>query len=385
MKQVIVLMLLAASAAACGTGTDERETDTTPGVAVRTAAVEMRELADTIDVGGTVRSATVAVMTSRVVGQVLKINTRPGAHVRAGTVLAVLDGREMDANRERADAMLTAAVQGHTAAEADKAAAEAGLKLAVATHGRIAQLRDRKSATAQELDEAQAALSAAQARAAAAAAAVSAANANLSGARAAAEGARISAGYSRIVAPFDGTVTQRHVDEGAMAMPGTPILTIEEQATHQVEVRLDDTRAARINWSQSPRVVFTGADGADVTVEGRVVERAVALDNAQTVVVKVALPAGSDVRTGMFARVRFNGGARRGLAVPADAIVQRGQLDAVFVVADGRVRYRVLEVGRVAGDFVEVRSGVAAGERVVRAAPASLVDGMPVTTAGRQP
>lgn len=383
MKQLSVLALVAMFGAACG-GDDARDHATPPAVAVQTSPVEMRDVNETVEVGGTVKAGTVAVLTSRIVGQVRNIATRPGARVRAGAVLAVLDAREMDAHRDRAEAMLTAAAQGQSAAEADKAAADAALKLAKATHARIAQLRERKSATEQELDEAQAALSAAEARAAAANAALSAAGANLSGARAGADAARISAGYSRIVAPFSGTVTQRHLDEGVMAMPGTPVLTVEEDGVHQVEVRLDDTRAARVNWSVAPRVIFSGADGRDVTVEGTVVERAVALDNAHTVVVKVALPADSAVRTGMFARVRFSGGARKALAIPAEALVQRGQLDAAFVVTDGRARYRVLEIGRSSGEYVEVRSGLSAGERVVRPVPASLVDGTPVTSGGGQ-
>jgi multidrug efflux pump subunit AcrA (membrane-fusion protein) len=382
MKQVSVLAVLAALSAACGGGGEEHATAAAPAVTVTVASADLRDLGETIEVGGTVRARTVAVLTSRTVGQVREIGARPGQKVRAGTVLAVLDGREMDANRDRAEALLAAAAQGQSAAEADRAAADASLRLASATHARIARLRERKSATAQELDEAQAALSAAEARAKGANAAVAAATANLTGARAAVEAARVSAEYSRLVAPFHGTVTQRHVDEGAMAMPGTPVLTVEEDGAQQVEVRLDETRAARVDWNQAPLVVFSAPDGRETTVEGRVVERAVALDSAHTSVVKVALPATEALRTGMFARVSFRGGARKALAVPADAVVQRGQLDAVFVVSDGKARYRVVETGRPAAGFVEVRSGLAPGEQVVRAAPASLVDGAPVIASG---
>lgn len=384
MKQATLIAVVAALSAACGGAGGAREPVRRAAVTVRLGTAEARDLAERIDVGGTVRARTVAVLTSRIVGQVREISARPGARVRAGALLAVLDGREMEANRDRAAALLTAAAQGRTAAEADRAAAEAALTLAAATHARIARLRERKSATAQELDEAQAALSAAGARAAAAAAAVSAAGANLTGARAAAEVARISASYGRIVAPFTGIVTQRHVEAGAMTMPGTPVVTVEQDGGHQVEASLDEGRAARVNWSANPRIVYSAPNGDDVTVEGRVVERAAALDNAHTIVVKVALPAGESLRTGMFARVQFSGSARRTLAVPADALVQRGQLDAVFVVSDGQVRYRIVEIGREAGGFVEVRSGLGAGERVVRGAPPSLVDGTPVTTEGRQ-
>jgi multidrug efflux pump subunit AcrA (membrane-fusion protein) len=303
--------------------------------------------------------------------------------VRQGQLLALLDGREMDANRERTQAMVTAATQGQSATASEKAAADAALDLARATFARISTLREKKAATAQELDEAQAGLRGAEARAKAAEAALAAAQANTVGARAAFGAAEIASGYSRITAPFSGIVSQKHVEAGTMTMPGTPIVTVEQAGGSEVELRIDDSRAARIDWTAAPRVTFAGAGGDDVTVEGKVVERALALDAAHTVVAKIALPSATPVRSGMFARVMFAGPMRRALAVPADALVQRGQLDAVFVVEDGRARYRVIEAGQRAADLIEVRAGLSRGEKVVRAVPAALVDGTPVSGVSR--
>lgn len=382
MKQAAVFAMVAALSAACGGAHESPQAAEKPAVRVRAAAAQMQDLAERIEVGGTVKSRTVAVLTSRIVGQLREMAALPGTRVRRGTVLAVLDGREMDANRDRAEAMLAAATQAQAAAEAEKAAAEAGMTLATATHARVARLRERQAATPQELDEAQATLSGAEARVTGAAAAAQAARSNVAGARSAVEGARITAAYSRIVAPFDGVVTQRHLDEGAMTMPGTPVVTMEEIGGFEVEVMIDEARAARVDWTQAPRVTLAGPGGADVTVAGRVVERAVALDAAHTVAIKVALPPDADLRTGMFARVALSGATRRALTVPADALVARGQLDAVFVVDGDRVKYRVIEAGQRTDGQVEVRAGLAAGERVVRGVPPALADGMRVSTDG---
>lgn len=376
MKQLMVVLFLAAGTAACG-GSEPQHPERSAPIAVKTVAARMAEVPEAIEVGGTVRARTVAVLTSRIVGQVREVRVQPGARVRSGQVLALLDGREMDANRERAQAMVVAAAQGQSAAESEKAAADAGLQLARATFNRISRLHDRKAATAQEFDEAQAALQGAEGRAKAAAAGVAAATANAAGARAALEGAQVASGYSRIAAPFDGVVTQKQIEPGAMTMPGTPILTVEQTGGLQVEVRLDDSRAARVDWNATPEVVLS-TGGKDITVSGRVVERALALDAAQTVTAKVAIPESAGLRSGMFARVIFPGAARRALTVPADAVVRRGQLDAVFVVEDGRARYRVIEAGQRSRDAIEVRSGLLRGEQVVRTVPASLVDGTPV-------
>ncbi len=381
MKQLTMSVALAA-AAACG-GHAPDATEARPAVTVTTAAAEVTNLPEAIDVGGTVRARTVAVLTSRIMGQVRDVLVEPGARVRQGQLLALLDGREMDANRERTQAMVTAATQGQSATASEKAAADAALDLAKATFARISTLREKKAATAQELDEAQAGLRGAEARAKAAEAALAAAQANTVGARAAFGAAEIASGYSRITAPFSGIVSQKHVEAGTMTMPGTPIVTVEQAGGSEVELRIDDSRAARIDWTAAPRVTFAGAGGDDVTVEGKVVERAVALDAAHTVVAKIALPSAAPVRSGMFARVMFAGPTRRALAVPADALVQRGQLDAVFVVEDGRARYRVIEAGQRAADVIEVRAGLSRGEKVVRSVPAALVDGAPVSGVSR--
>lgn len=382
MKQLTIILLLTTGAAACGGARTESPKRSTP-VPVTTAAAEVRDLPEPIEVGGTVRAHAVAVLTSRIIGQVRNVLVEPGARVRAGQVLAVLDGREMDAKRDRAAAMLVSSSQSQSAAESEKAAAVAALQLASATYERISTLRDKKAATPQELDEAQAALSAAEARANAAAASLAAATANTTGARAALQAAQVASGYSRITAPFHGIVTQKQIEAGAMTMPGTPILTVEENGGLEVEVHIDDSRAARIDWNAEPLLRLEEGADRHSEVKGRVIERARALDAAHTIIAKVAVPETAGVRSGMFARVVFNGATRRALTVPADAVVQRGQLDAVFVVEDGRARYRVIEAGQRAADTVEIRSGVVRGEQVVRAVPASLVDGAGVSAVSR--
>jgi RND family efflux transporter MFP subunit len=379
MIRTVTLGVLLSSVAACGGGQDGAEARQEAAIPVEVAAAQWHDVPEAIEIGGTVRARATAVLTSRIMGEVREVRVLPGARVRRGQVLAVLDGRELSANRERAEAMLAAARQSHAAAEADRAAADAALALAEATHARIARLHGSKSATPQELDEAEAALSGARARANAAAAALSAAASSISGARSAAEAGRVAAGYSQITAPFDGLVTDTHVDPGVMTMPGTPVLTVEQAGESRVEVRLDEARAARINWDAAPIVRL---DAVAAPIEGKVVERAHALDAAHTVIVKIALPddAIADARTGMFARVAFSGPARRGLTIPADALLQRGQLDAVFEVENDRAIYRVVEAGERSGDLVEIRAGLSPGDRVVRKPAASLADGMAVTS-----
>jgi hypothetical protein len=95
--------------------------------------------------------------------------------------------------------------------------------------------------------------------------------------------------------------------------------------------------------------------------------------------VKADLPSAAGLRAGLFARLVVPGVATdRRIEVPAAAAFERGGLTGVFVVSQGQARLRWVAAGERAGDRIEIRAGVAAGERVV-VEPGGLVDGARVT------
>jgi hypothetical protein len=111
-------------------------------------------------------------------------------------------------------------------------------------------------------------------------------------------------------------------------------------------------------------------------LDARVSEIVPAVDSAsRTAIVKLDLPAMPQLRSGMFGRAVFPLGAQKVEAVPAAALMDRGQLQSVFVVEDGVAHTRLVSTGRRAGDAVEVLSGLNPGERVVRPLPPDLRDG----------
>jgi hypothetical protein len=71
-------------------------------------------------------------------------------------------------------------------------------------------------------------------------------------------------------------------------------------------------------------------------------------------------------------------GEARALRVPVNAVVTRGQMEMVFVVADGKAQMRLVKTGKRLGDEVEIISGLSAGEKIAAAGVADLVDGQPV-------
>jgi RND family efflux transporter MFP subunit len=263
---------------------------------------------------------------------------------------------------------------------------EARLALARANHQRIEQLRERNSATPQELDRSTAEMRMAEAAVRAAVARAAEASASVAAAQAASREAEVTASFSSIAAPFNGLVTNKLLEPGNMASPGVPLLTIETTDGFRLEVQIDETRVRSLDLGDAAAVKLAGNEEEDA-ITGRVVEIAPAVDPAaHAFVVKVELPLAAAVRSGMFARARFEIDERKALVVPASAIVHRGQLSLVFAVDSTRhARMRAITAGARSGDFVEALSGVQPGEMVIVNPSSSLTDGAAVRAAGERP
>jgi multidrug efflux pump subunit AcrA (membrane-fusion protein) len=82
----------------------------------------------------------------------------------------------------------------------------------------------------------------------------------------------------------------------------------------------------------------------------------------------------------MFGRAWFSMGSRKVLTVPAAALIERGQLQSVFVVDSGVARNRLITTGKRESNALEVLSGLAEGEKVVSPIPSGLADGSRVET-----
>jgi RND family efflux transporter MFP subunit len=347
---------------------------------VDTATVAVAETLDTFETGGIVQARTTATLMARIPAPVREVRAVAGDRVRAGQVLIVLDGRDLAAQARRAKAEGASADQDVVAAGAERQAAEDALALARATHARIAGLASKRSATPQELDDTTGALRAAEARAAAAAARAQSAVSSVEAARAASEAAETTETFSRIAAPFDGVVTEKLVEPGNMAAPGTPLMRIEDTGRFRLEVRVDEARIGRISPGAPVTVALdTGSDDGARVVDGAVTEVGRAVDaDARAFLVKIELPAGPGLRSGMFGRARFRIQPRRALTVPAAALVQRGQMMSVFVVEKGSARVRLVNVRDT-----EVLAGLSDGDVVIVNPPPTLTDGRRVTVGGR--
>ena len=345
-------------------------------IAVTAVPAAMTDVASAFDAGGVVQARTTATIASRILAPVRDIRVSPGDQVRKGQTLIVLASDDLAAGARAARAAALAAEQGSSAAAAELQAAEANLALARASYDRIAGLQARRSATAQELDEATATMRSAEARVAGASARALQAASAVDSARAASDQASTTESFTTIAAPFDGMVTEKMVEPGNLASPGMPLLRLEDTGGFRLEVRVDESRIGQIrNGDRVPITLGTGT----VSMTGMVVEVSRAVDaDARAFLVKIAVPDAGTLRSGGFGKARFVGASRRALTVPSSAIVRRGQLTSVFVVDKGVARVRLVNVSET-----EVLAGLTEAELVILSPPNGLSDGRRVSTGAR--
>ncbi|HSE97883.1 MAG TPA: efflux RND transporter periplasmic adaptor subunit [Blastocatellia bacterium] len=396
MKKIIAARVLLASlgllAVSCGTTKQEAATRPAPQIKdVKIEQVALTAIDDYYEATGTVRSATTSTLSARVMGSVVALHAREGSRVKAGQVLIEIDNRDTLAQLQKARAGLSEAEhaleeaeRSIRAAETAKAAAEANRQLASATLTRYRALLERRSVSPQEFDEVEARHKVAVAEADRAEKMVQAlasrknqALAKIEQARADISNAQLVTGYARITAPVGGIVTARHTDIGQMAAPGVPLLTVEDDSRYRLEAVVEESQASVARAGDQVRVRIDALAGHEI--EGRVAEIVPAADPAsRSFTFKIDLPGGygSGLRSGLFGRALFGAGQRQAITVPAQAIVERGQLTGVFVVDESGIAHlRLIKPGKTYGERVEVIAGLNEGERIVTSRVEAVSDG----------
>ena len=316
----------------------------------------------TYTVAGIVRPLRRAQMSTRQAGHVDRVLVTAGDAVVAGQEILHVDARDLEAAREAASRQVEAARETH--------------EQAVRNRERFRRLYARSLVAKVQLEEREL-----QAERAAGA---------LERARAELESVEINLDYAVIQAPFDGVVSEVLAEAGTFAAPGVPLVILEDRSQLEVDAGIEQAAAARTAPGDKLRIRVAGHDEP---ISGRVVAILPAL-RGPGVGLRLRLviempPEG--LSPGMVAEVRLP--ARRtdtqAVTIPREALLRRGQLDGLFVVAEdseGRLHARLRWVGLATGHDmagqVMVTRGLHAGERVVIGdVVGELADGHPVTLA----
>ncbi len=368
------LLVSALFLAGCSSNeTHSQAASNAPAIPVQAVTADTQQWPETYEATGTVRARSAAVLSSKVMAYVRQVAVQAGDRVREGQELVTLDGQDLDANLRRAEAAEAEVRNSISEAENGIAASRANLDLAQSTFKRMEELAAKKSISNQEFDEASARLKSAQASYDMARARRTQIDSKLAQVQQEIRSARIMRDYTRIAAPFSGVVTAKSVEPGSLAAPGAPLLTIEREGAYRLEASIDESRLPVVKPGQNVEVALEALDRRFTARVSEIVPAVDAASRAYTV--KIDLPGLPNVRSGMFGRASFPVGNRKVLAVPAAALVERGQLQSVFVIEDGFARNRLITTGKRQQDSAEVLSGLAEGEKVVSRMVPGLTDG----------
>jgi multidrug efflux pump subunit AcrA (membrane-fusion protein) len=390
----ILIGCAAALFLSCGSKEDFSKTAPVPQK-VKIEKVQASPVEDTYEAMGTVRSKTISVLSSKVLGRIVSIPVREGDRVKAGQLLVEIDDREMKAQLQKSQAGLKEtqyaldeiekAIRG---GEAEKKAADARLALASSTLDRFKGLFERRSVSSQEFDEVQTKNTAAKADADQASERLQALLAKknqiiarIDQAKADTANAEAFLSHTRILSPIDGIVTTKPADLGQMAAPGTHLLSVEDESHYRLEALVEESRISRIHLGDTVSVSIDAL--GQKPMAGQVSEIVPALDPAsRSTIIKIDLRAPDSstlFRSGLFGKARFNTGAKQVLTVPVQSVLERGQLTFVYVVDPAKIAHmRLIQTGKRYGDRVEILSGLSEGDQVVLEPLPAVKDGAAV-------
>jgi RND family efflux transporter MFP subunit len=327
---------------------------------------------------GTITARTASTISGKLMGTVLKVHVREGDQVKKGDRLVTLDPRQVSAQLDRTKAGLREARRAEASAVSAHEAAAAASKLAEATYKRYQQLLKENSASQQEFEEVEARHRQAQATLAQTNAMMAAAQSRIQQAEAAVRSATVGKKDAVVTAPYDGRVITKMITEGDLASPGTPFLTIEQEGRYWAELVLPERHIQAVKEGDVVKVKVPALDNLEVTgTVGRIIPTADA--RSRSFQVKVAMPEGPDLKSGMFARVFVPVGGTGMLLIPRTAIAREGQLDKVFIVDDdNKARLRLIRIGKSYGERMEIISGLNPGQRYVMALSPGIKAGVQV-------
>jgi RND family efflux transporter MFP subunit len=304
---------------------------------VVTAAVVSRSVPRYLSVTGQLKSGRETDLAANAAGRVTATQVERGSTVKAGDVLATLDVRAaaLSANdaKAQADSATVAAANAKTECDRTRALVASGA-LGKAELERM-DGQCKLSAIA---------VGAAQTRS---------------------QLAAQNVGDGVIRAPFAGVVAERFVDVGEFVRHDSKIITLVDLSTLRLELTIPESNiaaarpGARVDFSVAgyPDRKFTGTlafIGASVRSTTRDVVAEAKVDATDAV-----------LRPGMFASGRLMSGEQKTPVVPNTAVVTRDGKPTAFVVANGRVEQRIVQLGEPSGDDLSITRGIVDGESVV--------------------
>jgi RND family efflux transporter MFP subunit len=344
-------------------------------VNVAVAKVVRADLSEVLRIAAEFRPFQEIDVHAKVAGYVKRINVDVGDRVRKGQTLAILEVPELQDELDQAAASMRRSRQEVEQAQHQLKRAQADYTVAHLTYNRLeGVMKTRPELIAQQdVDDAQGKDQAAEAQVAAAQAGLAAAQERLQEATANRERVQALLDYTKITAPFDGVVTTRYADTGAMLAAGTsseqqalPLVRLSQNGLLRLDIPVPETAVPAVYLGKKASVEV---QALNKTFAGIVARFADKVDSStRTMLTEIDVPNPTlEIVPGMYAYVLFPVQEKQGaLAVPIQAVSRQGdKATACRVTSDDRIEIVPVTLGLETRSQIEVLSGLSEGDRVV--------------------
>lgn len=306
---------------------------------------------------GQIESEDIASIGTRMMGFVTSVKVKVGDRVRSGQLLMTISDDELKAKSAQTSAMIKEAEAAHRMAKKD--------------YDRFAQLYAKKSVSAKEFENVTLQYESVSAK--------------LEMARQMKKEVDANRSYTNITAPFAGVVTQVNIDNGTLANPGMPLVTVERDGDLIVTASVSESVIAKVNPGMKAIVTIKSANKSfETTIREKSTS---SVGTGGQYLLKVAIPQEmkGQLYSGMYANVLIptatTGDWSHNLMIPQSAIKTREGLKGVYVVsADGKAMLRWVRTGKNFGDQIEIISGLNPQDQVIVKADGRLINGSSVKT-----
>ena len=311
-----------------------------------------------------------------------------GSHVKAGQTLAIISTPEVDQQLNQARAEVLQAVASLQQSQASLQQAQANLDLARLTRNRYTHLSGTRAVTPQSVDDAAQAFNARTADVAAANANIAVSQANLQAQKANVQRLTQLQGFERVVAPFDGVITARNVEQGDLVSDGggngsKDLFSIAQSNVLRVQVEVPQSSALAIKDGQTAVLTVREKPGREYTAA--VTRSAESVDlAARTMLTEVQVDnRDGSLVSGMYGEVKFViTQSQPSLIIPTTALViDKNGTHVVAVTPDDHVHFIPVEVGQDMGSQIEISHGLQGGESLVTNPSDLLSEGQKVSVA----
>jgi len=355
MKKIIIsLVILSALTAGCTSNKEKAsEVPQVSGVEVKT--VNNSSVDEFYETSATVKSKTVSVVSSMVMGEITSLRVKEGDRVSRGQLLLTIDNREASQKALGAQAGVNEALKGAEEANQNR-------QLTNKTYQRYEKLYKENVLTKQEFDQISTQKQVTELQYQRALQGVNRARAGLGE-------VGVYRSYSRVTAPISGIVVEKNIDLGSMAVSGQPLLTIETPSNLELVANINESM---INKIKVGTLVYIESEGKNI--KSKITSVISSVDPmTRTFRVKIAL---TGLNSGQYVKIKIPVAKKEAIVVPQKAVVQKGQLTGVYTVDEKNIiSYRLIRTGKTFGDSVEVLSGLNNGDKVITSGVEKAIDG----------